>query len=208
MTKIGKGSSLIYMYACPMHPEIHQSSPGSCSVCGMRLTNSKDVSSHTPEETSYKPLFIIIGLILIVTFSLSVKRLIMQQFSLELLLMDLMAGFFLVFSGFKLLDIKGFAEGYSTYDLLARRIYSYGYVYPFLELSLGIFYALHLNIFFVTIFTIFLMTFSGVGVALKLIKKEKFQCACLGTFLKVPLTKVTLVEDFGMASMGLLMLLL
>jgi hypothetical protein len=52
------------------------------------------------------------------------------------------------------------------------------------------------------------MAFSGVGVAIKIARKERFQCACLGTFLKVPLTKVTIVEDFGMAVLALAMLLL
>ena len=32
-----------------------------------------------------------------------------------------MAGFFLVFSFFKLLDLKGFAKSYSMYDLLAAK---------------------------------------------------------------------------------------
>lgn len=47
---------------------------------------------------------------------------------------------------------------------------------------------------------------SGVGVAVKLANREKFRCVCLRTFLKVPLTKVTLVEDFGMAALALVML--
>lgn len=51
------------------------------------------------------------------------------------------------------------------------------------------------------------MTFSGLGVAISLLQKRKFQCACLGTMIKVPLTQVTLIEDFGMAAMALLMLL-
>jgi hypothetical protein len=42
------------------------------------------------------------------------------------------------------------------------------------------------------------MSFSGLGVTLKLAKKEKLQCVCLGTFLKVTLTKVTILKDFGM----------
>jgi hypothetical protein len=50
------------------------------------------------------------------------------------------------------------------------------------------------------------MGFSGLGVTLKLAKKEKFQCVCLGTFLKVPLTKVTVLEDFGMVGLALVML--
>jgi hypothetical protein len=35
-----------------------------------------------------------------------------------------------------------------------------------------------------------------------LVKKTKFQCACLGTIFKVPLSKVTLVEDLLMVVMG------
>jgi inner membrane protein involved in colicin E2 resistance len=33
-----------------------------------------------------------------------------------------MSGFFLVFSFFKLLNLKGFAESYVMYDVLAKRI--------------------------------------------------------------------------------------
>jgi hypothetical protein len=52
------------------------------------------------------------------------------------------------------------------------------------------------------------MGFSGIGVAIKIAKHEQFQCACLGTFLKVPLTKVTLIEDFGMAAMAAFMIVM
>ncbi len=48
-----------------------------------------------------------------------------------------MAGFFLVFSFFKLLDVSAFASAYSNYDVVARRWFAYGYVYPFIELALG-----------------------------------------------------------------------
>ena len=51
------------------------------------------------------------------------------------------------------------------------------------------------------------MSFSGLGVLLKVAKKEKFQCVCLGTVIKVPLTEVTLLEDFGMALMAGLILM-
>jgi hypothetical protein len=50
------------------------------------------------------------------------------------------------------------------------------------------------------------MIFSGIGVTQMVMQKRKFECACLGTFIKVPLTKVTIVEDFGMAAMAALML--
>jgi hypothetical protein len=188
-----------------MHPEVVSSKKGRCPKCGMTLVHQNDVPlphTQTSEENSYRPLIIIIGLIFLVTVVLSINT------SLENAMRIFMAGFFLVFSGFKLLDIKGFAQGYSTYDLVAARFYPYGFIYPCIELGLGLIYALGITSTTVNVFTFFLMTVSGIGVLLKILKHEKFQCACLGTFLKVPLTKVTLIEDFGMAAMALLMIVL
>ncbi len=200
-------------YTCPMHPEVQQDHQGNCPKCGMKLaskgqaaTMQMDHSSET--QNSYKPLFIIIGLILLTTMALGLRSLLTEQFSWSVVMINFMAGFFLVFSGFKLINITGFAEGYSTYDLLAKRVFAYGYIYPFLELMLGLLYAMHITPPLVNLFTFILMAFSGIGVAIKVAKHEKFQCACLGTFLKVPLTKVTLIEDFGMAAMALVMVVL
>jgi hypothetical protein len=106
------------------------------------------------------------------------------------------------------MDIEGFKEGYSTYDLLAQKVPAYGYVYPFIELLFGLTMILLPFSRGILIAEFIVMAFSGLGVAIKLAKKEPFICACLGTFLKVPLTKVTLIEDFGMAGLALLMLLI
>lgn len=121
---------------------------------------------------------------------------------------QLMAGFFLVFSAFKLLDIRGFAEGYSTYDLLAKRWFTYGYIYPFLELSLGILYLAQLLPTLTQIATVIIMGFSSMGVINSLLKKQKFQCACLGTILKVPLSNITLIEDLTMVVLAALSLMM
>ena len=117
-----------------------------------------------------------------------------------------MAGFFLVFSAFKFLDIRGFADGYATYDLLARRWHAYGYLYPFLELSLGILYLTQWLPVATQLATIIIMGFSSIGVINSLLKKQKFQCACLGTVLKVPLSSVTLFEDLLMVVLAVLAL--
>lgn len=109
-----------------------------------------------------------------------------------------MAGFFLVFSAFKLLDIYGFAEGYATYDLLARRWYVYGYIYPFLELSLGMLYLKETWPIATQVLTIVIMGFSSLGVINSLLKKQKIKCACLGTIINVPLSSITLIEDLTM----------
>lgn len=197
-------------YTCPMHPEVKQKKMGKCPKCGMKLELVEKVKAKSvdSEKGSYFPLFLIIGLISLVTFVLGLQAFLNDLFSWQTALMNFMAGFFLVFSGFKLLDIKGFAEGYSMYDLLARKVFAYGYIYPLIELTLGVLFLLHINHPFLHLFTFLLMSFSGLGVAIKIRKKEKFQCACLGTLLKVPLTEVTLVEDFGMAGMALIMFIL
>jgi len=119
-----------------------------------------------------------------------------------------MAGFFLVFSAFKFLDIRGFADGYATYDLLAKRWYIYGFIYPFLELTLGILYLTQWIPAVTQLATVIIMGFSSIGVINSLIKKQKIQCACLGTILKVPLSSITLVEDLTMVILAALALVM
>lgn len=201
------------MYTCPMHPEIKEKKPGSCPLCGMALVkkgSGVSTEHHALDEkglVAYKPLIVIIGLIILVTVALAYRDITAGDFSWTQAMSYFMSGFFLVFSGFKLLDLKGFAQGYSTYDLLAKKIYSYGYVYPFIELFLGLSYAVSWQIGAINIITLIVMGFSGLGVLQSMLKKRAIQCACLGTIFKLPLTKVTLIEDFGMAAMAALMLL-
>lgn len=182
-----------------MHPEIEQDKPGNCPKCGMRL-----VTKDSLVNPSYTPLIVIIGLIFLIALVISYT----SGLTLTRLISNFMIGFFLIFSGFKLMDLHGFAEGYSTYDLLARKIYGYGYIYPFIELFFGLAMILNFQINTLLWAEVIVMIFSGTGVAIKLLKGEKFQCACLGTFLKVPLTKVTLIEDFGMAFLAVVLLLM
>ncbi len=207
-------------YTCPMHPEIKQKKPGKCPKCGgMKLVpvnsletsirQNKDMGLGKVTWKSYMPLATIIGLILLATSVLAFRDYYqLGNYSAQKTISYFMIGFFLTFSGLKLIDLKGFAEGYSTYDLLAKRAYAYGYIYPFIELFFGLAMILAPASRPLLITEIFVMSFSGLGVGIKLAKKEKFQCVCLGTFLKVPLTKITLAEDFGMALLGMIMLLL
>lgn len=119
-----------------------------------------------------------------------------------------MAGFFLVFSFFKFLNLKGFAEAYAGYDLLAKRWPAYGYIYPFLELGLGICYLFRINLAETLCFTIVLMAYSSLGVIKAVASKRQLRCACLGTALNLPMSTITIVEDLGMVAMALAMLIL
>lgn len=165
------------------------------------------MNDEADSTESYRPLAVIIILILTAAAASAAGDARHGTFGLHAFLRYFMTGFFLVFAGFKLIDLEGFAEGYSTYDLLAQRWYGYGYVYPMIELAFGLAMLIGIESKGLFLAEFVVMLFSGVAVAIKIAKKERFQCACLSTFLKVPLTKVTLVEDFGMAALALLMLL-
>ena len=117
-----------------------------------------------------------------------------------------MAGFFLVFSFFKLLDINAFADAYSGYDLLAKRWRGWGLIYPFVELGLGVAYLAHVNPLLTHLATIIVMGFSTIGVVRAVLSKTQIQCACLGTVFKLPMSTVTIVEDVGMVAMAAAML--
>ena len=198
-----------------MHPEVRREGPGKCPKCGMALVLESEAHAKPKHVTddrglgpltwkSYMPLIVIFALL--VAGSLAATW---WNFTLANFIAAFMAGFFIVFAGFKLMDLKGFAEGYSTYDLLASRWMGYGYIYPFIELAFGLLMLAGFHSAGLLWVELVVMLFSGLGVAIKLAKGEEFMCACLGTFLKVPLTKITLLEDFGMAALaGILLLLL
>lgn len=154
---------------------------------------------------AYYPIFLIALYLIVIT---AINNFHEQGINWHGWMNQFMAGFFFVFSGFKLLDIHGFAEGYSTYDLLAKYWYGYGYIYPFLELSLGFLYLTNTLPTITQLATIFIMGFSSLGVINSLLKKQKFQCACLGTILKVPLSSITLVEDLTMVVLAIVGLIL
>ena len=118
-----------------------------------------------------------------------------------------MAGFFLVFAFFKLLDLRAFADAYAGYDLLSARWHGWGYVYPFVELALGMAYLSNFKPFFTAWVTLAVMGFSSVGVILAVMRKSSIRCACLGTVFQLPMSTVTIVEDIGMVAMAVLMLM-
>ncbi len=154
---------------------------------------------------SYFPL-ILIALYLI--GGVVAREVSLARFDLHAMMTNFMGGFFVIFSFFKLLDLKGFAEGYSTYDLIAARFRDYGFIYPFLELGLGILYLVGSAPVTTNILTAILMAVSSIGVLKTIRENRPFQCACLGTIFKLPLTKITLAEDLLMLVMALVMLII
>ena len=153
-------------------------------------------SSSPTSAASFAPLLVAVALIGLGSLAAGGGEGFMVRF---------MGGFFLVFGGLKLLDLRGFVSAYAMYDLLAARATAYGWVYPFVEVGLGLAYLavpgnpnLHMA-------TFGLMAFSSVGVILAVTRGEKLKCACMGTAFNLPMTTVTIVEDLGMAAMAAFM---
>ncbi|WP_316735553.1 heavy-metal-associated domain-containing protein [Pedobacter aquatilis] len=166
--------------------------------------------SEIAEETkswaeTYKPILLIFGYV--TTISLLVAW---QQNTVNwmVFMRVFMAGFFLTFSFFKMLNLKAFAESYVMYDIVAKKFSAWGYIYAFIELGLGLSFALNLAPVVVNWVTLVVMTVSILGVIESVLNKKKIQCACLGAVFNLPMSTVTIVEDAMMIAMSAAMLIL
>ena len=171
---------------------------------GTEVSTSLNTEISTSSLTIYKPLVLVFAYILGVTLLVEFAN---GEFGLHRFMSNFMAGFFLVFSFFKLLDLSGFANSYAMYDLLAKRVPMYGYIYPFIELALGASYLLAYRPVLINTITFIVMAFSSIGVILAVLNKQKIKCACLGTGFNLPMSTVTIIEDVLMAGMAAWMLI-
>ncbi|MDP4130285.1 MAG: cation transporter [Bacteroidota bacterium] len=152
----------------------------------------------------YKPIFLIFGYLLGLTL---VTGFVAGTFFWQRWMAHFMAGFFLVFSFFKMLDLKGFAESYAMYDVVAKKWKEWGYLYAFMELALGIAFLTGFQPLFTNVFTFILMSVSITGVLQSVLNKRKIPCACLGAIFNLPMSTVTILEDMLMIVMSAIMLI-
>lgn len=166
-------------------------------------TASQTSEANTPksELQQLKPLFLIFTYILLIAIGLHYKTWNWNGFML-----DFMGIFYMVFSFFKLLDLKGFPESFKMYDPLAKVIPVYAIIYPFIEVTLGLLFLFRIQIPLALIITIVILGITTVGVTQSLLNKKAIKCACLGTALKLPMTKATFIENTIMIIMAVIML--
>jgi len=117
-----------------------------------------------------------------------------------------MAGFFLTFSFFKMLDLSAFAETYAMYDVIAMRFKNWGYIYTFIEFGLGITFLVNFQPYYISILTLVVMSISIIGVLRAVLNKKKIQCACLGAVFNLPMSTITITEDALMILMSGIMI--
>ena len=153
---------------------------------------------------TYKPILLIFAFITGITL---LNEWVTGDFLWMRWMSNFMAGFFLVFSFFKLLNLKGFAESYSMYDVIAKKWSGWGYVYAFVELALGIAFLTGFNPILTNSITFVVMSVSVIGVLQSVFNKRKIKCACLGDVLNLPMSTITIIEDALMIGMSGVMLL-
>ncbi len=164
--------------------------------------SAADVQSALSWFATYRPLLLILAYLLAASILVQVPQNGLAGVLWHETMRYFMAGFFLVFSFFKLLDVPAFADAYAGYDLLAKRWHGWGLIYPFVELALGLAYLANWNPLLTNWVTLIIMGFSAIGVIQAVLDKRSIRCACLGAVFKLPMSTVTIIEDVGMVAMA------
>ncbi len=148
-----------------------------------------------------KPLLLIFLYLFAASFLLNYK-----DWNTSEAMLDFMGLFYIIFSFFKLLDLKGFPESFRMYDPLAKAVPFYGRIYPFIELMLGLMFLMRFEITIALMVTIVILGITTIGVIKTLVDKRSIRCACLGTALKLPMTEATFIENAIMLVMAITMI--
>ncbi len=113
-------------------------------------------------------------------------------------------GLFLCFlATLKFFNLTGFADSFARYDVVAQKSRLYALSYPFIELGLGCLFLSGVIPLLTDILTIAVMSVGAVGILRTIRAGVKIECACVGTgIFSLPVGKVTLSENIGMAAMA------
>lgn len=182
---------------------LQKSLPDKYSISEKPMVTMAETSKETKSKLEQlRPLFLILGYITVASILLNYNRP-----NWEGVMLDFMGLFYIVFSFFKMLDLKGFPNSFRMYDPLAKAVPFYAWVYPFIETILGILFLMRLYVPFALIATLVVLGITMFGVTKTLLDKKSIQCACLGTALKLPMTEATFIENAIMIVMAISILM-
>ena len=167
----------------------------------VNLDTNGDLTLKESKIKQLKPLFIILGYIFIASILLNYKN-----WNLTNAMLDFMGLFYIVFSFFKILDIKGFSMSFKMYDPLAKKAPIYASIYPFIEVLLGVMFLTRYEVNIALVITVIVLGVTTIGVTRTLLNKRAIKCACLGTTLNLPMTEATFIENALMIIMALILL--
>jgi copper chaperone CopZ len=197
---LARGQAVIYSKSPVSFSLIKETLPpkyGLINEEGVKLDTHDEVTTKVSKIKQLKPLFIILGYILIASILLNYKN-----WNSSNAMLDFMGLFYIIFSFFKILDIKGFSLSFRMYDPLAKHAPIYGYIYPFIEVLLGMMFLIRFEVNIALILTVIVLGITTIGVTQTLINKRSIKCACLGTTLNLPMTEATFIENALMIIMA------
>ena len=113
-----------------------------------------------------------------------------------------MGSAWLIYAVFQLIELEMFAYSFASYDLIAAKFKFYALGYPFIEIAWAVMYFADLWPIFRDVSVILFMVIGIIGIRKSLRQNRVIPCACLGTIIKLPLSKVTLYEDALMGVMA------
>lgn len=169
----------------------------------LNLDTNGDLIIKASKIKQLKPLFIILGYIFIASILLNY-----ENWNSSNAMLDFMGLFYVIFSFFKILDIKGFSMSFRMYDPLAKQAPIYGYIYPFIEVLLGMMFLIRFEVNIALMLTVIVLGITTIGVTQTLINKRSIKCACLGTTLNLPMTEATFIENALMIIMAFTLIFL
>ena len=197
---LARGEAVIYSNNPISFSLIKETLPPKYSLINdedFNLDTHGDVTVKVSKIKQLKPLFIILGYIFIASILLNYK-----DWNSSSAMLDFMGLFYIIFSFFKILDIKGFSMSFRMYDPIAKQVPIYGYIYPFIEVLLGMMFLIRFEINIALILTVIVLGITTIGVTQVLVSKRSIKCACLGTTLNLPMTEATFIENALMMIMA------
>ncbi len=193
------------------HPEryVGQSAAGLLEVAGRGVNEALGTGRAPAVSSLHRWVKTYLPILLILAYLLGVVGLLESRSSSPSgmrAMNHFMGGFFLVFSFFKFLNLRGFVAAFKRYDLIAGVIPGYAWVYPGIELALGLAYLQGgSRLVWTQGITAGVMAMSSLGVLRALLTQEKsIECACLGGVFQLPMSHVSLIEDVGMLGMAII----
>ena len=205
-----KGEAIIFMTNNIEISKLQNALPSKFHISEKEIDDSSalpnkstlEIDQEQSKLQQLKPLLIILTYISVASILMNYKN-----WNSSEAMLDFMGLFYIVFSFFKMLDLKGFPESFRMYDPLAKRLPIYGRIYPFIETGLGLMLLMRYEVKIALIITLFVLGVTTIGVTKTLLDKKSIRCACLGTVLKLPMTEATFIENIIMIVMAISMLI-
>ena len=115
-----------------------------------------------------------------------------------LLIKNIIASILISFGLIKLYNLYEFVSIFSKYDIITQYLPIYAYIFPFLEILLGLsIIIIKKNIYIQKIYQMIVLytIINLIGIYNGLQSKIPLKCGCMGSYFDLPLSNLTIIEN-------------